>query len=54
LEKCIGWSKLSLSRLDPRTKECELEVSKDNSFSKLVNQLPYVLLTKKMVTNTSC
>jgi len=26
LEKDIGWNKLSLSHLDPHTKECELEV----------------------------
>jgi len=26
LEKDIGWNELSLSHLDPLTKECELEV----------------------------
>jgi len=28
LEKNIGWNELSLSYLDPRTKECELEVQR--------------------------
>jgi len=28
LEKFIGWNELSLSLLDPRTKECELEVQR--------------------------
>jgi len=28
LEKDIGWNELSLPRLDPHTKECELEVQR--------------------------
>ena len=28
LEKNISWNELSLSHLDPRTKECELEVQR--------------------------
>jgi len=35
LEKDIGWNELSLSHLDPCTKECELEVQKINSFTKI-------------------
>ena len=39
LEKDIGWNELSLSHLDPRTKECELEVQRIIHLQKLANQL---------------
>jgi len=32
LKKGIGWNELSLSRLDPHTKECELEVQRITHF----------------------
>jgi len=41
VEKDIGWNELSLSHLDPRTKECELEVQRIIHLQKLANQLPY-------------
>ena len=39
LEKDIGWNQLSLSHLDPRTKECELEVQQIIHLQNLANQL---------------
>ncbi|XP_021839106.1 uncharacterized protein [Spinacia oleracea] len=39
LEKEISWNELSLSNLDPRTKQCELEVQKIIHLQSLANQL---------------
>lgn len=35
MENDIGWNELLLSHIDPRTKECEIGSSKDNSFTKI-------------------
>jgi len=40
LEKDIGWIELSLSHLDSRIEECELEVQRIIHLQKLTNQLP--------------
>ena len=52
LEKDIGWNELSLSHLDPRTKECELEVHRIIHLQKLANQLPDAFTDTKMVTKS--
>ena len=38
-EKEIDWNALSLSYLDSRTKQCELEVQKIIHFQNIINQL---------------
>ena len=45
LEKKIGWNKLSLSYLDPHTKQCEFEVYKIIHLQSLANQFQTHLLT---------
>ena len=40
LEKEISWNELSLSHLDPRNKQCELEVQKIIHLQSLANRLP--------------
>jgi len=52
VEKDIGWNELSLSHLDPRTKECELEVQRIIHLQKLANQLPYAFIDTKRVTKS--
>ena len=49
LEKEISWNELSLSHLDPRTKQCELEVQKIIHLQNLVNQLPDAFADSKKV-----
>ena len=43
---------MSLSHLDPRTKECELPVQKIIHLQNLVNQLPYAFTNPKRVTTS--
>ena len=52
LEKDISWNELSLSNLDPHTKECELEVQKIIHLQGLANQLPNVFTDPKRVTKS--
>jgi len=52
LEKDISWNELSLSHLDPRTKECELEVRWIIHLQKLANQLLYAFTNTKRVTKS--
>ena len=52
LEKVISWNQLSLSHLDPRTKECELAVQKIIHFQNLANQLPNAFTNPKRVTTS--
>ena len=40
LENNISWNESSLSHLDPRTKQCELEVQRIIHLQSLANQLP--------------
>ncbi|KAJ9547136.1 hypothetical protein OSB04_019679 [Centaurea solstitialis] len=51
-ESKISWSELSLSHLDPRTKECELEVQKIIHLQGLANQLPDTFTDPKRVTKS--
>ncbi|KAJ9547265.1 hypothetical protein OSB04_019808, partial [Centaurea solstitialis] len=39
-EKDVSWCELSLSYLDPRTKQCEMEVQKMMHLQEIANQLP--------------
>ncbi|KAI3692362.1 hypothetical protein L6452_32176 [Arctium lappa] len=48
----ISWSELSLSHLDPRTKQCELEVQKIIHLQGLANQLPDAFTDPKKVTKS--
>ncbi|XP_058733957.1 uncharacterized protein LOC131605639 [Vicia villosa] len=52
LEKDISWNELSLSHLDPRTKQCELEVQKIIHLQNLENQLPNAFTDPKGVTKS--
>ena len=52
LEKIISWNQLSLSHLDPRTKECELAVQKIIHLKNLGNQLPDAFTNPKRVTTS--
>ena len=52
MEKVISWNQLSLSHLDPRTKECELAVQKIIHLQNLANQLPYAFTNPKRVTTS--
>ncbi|KAJ9552242.1 hypothetical protein OSB04_016287 [Centaurea solstitialis] len=47
-----NWSELSLSHLNPRTKECELEVQKIIHLQGLANQLPDTFTDPKRVTKS--
>jgi hypothetical protein len=49
LEKEINWNESSLSHLDPRTKQCELEVQKIIHLQNLANQLPNAFTNPKGV-----
>ncbi|CAA7051315.1 unnamed protein product [Microthlaspi erraticum] len=49
LGKEISWNELSLFYLDPRTKECELEVQKIIHLQGLANQLPEAFADPKRV-----
>ncbi|CAI8611301.1 unnamed protein product [Vicia faba] len=50
LEKETGWNELSLSHIDPGTKQCELEVQKIIQLQILSNQLPNAFTDLKGVT----
>jgi len=50
LGKDINWNELSLSYLDSRTKECDLEVQKIIHLQSLANQLPDAFTDPKRVT----
>ncbi|XP_021843504.2 uncharacterized protein [Spinacia oleracea] len=51
-EKEISWNELSLSHLDPRTKQCELEVQKIIHLQSLANQLPDAFTDPNRVTKS--
>ncbi|GJU30812.1 retrovirus-related pol polyprotein from transposon TNT 1-94 [Tanacetum coccineum] len=48
----ISWNELSLSHLDPRTKECEQKFQRIIHLQRLVNQLPDVFTDLKRVTKS--
>jgi len=48
----ITWNELSLSHLDPRTKQCELEVQRIIHLQGLANQLPDAFTDPKRVTKS--
>jgi len=52
LERDVGWNELSLSHLDPRTKECELEVQQIIYLQNLANQLPDDFTNTKRATKS--
>ncbi|KAK2436707.1 putative mitochondrial protein [Trifolium repens] len=52
LGKEISWNELSLSHVDPRTKQCELEVQKIIHLQSLANQLPNAFTDPKGVTKS--
>ena len=52
LVKEISWNELSLSYLDPRTKQCESEVQKIIHLQGLANQLPDAFTDPKRVTKS--
>ncbi|CAA7024739.1 unnamed protein product [Microthlaspi erraticum] len=52
LGKELSWNELSLNYLDPRTKECELEVQKIIHLQNLANQLPEAFADPKRVTKS--
>jgi hypothetical protein len=52
LQKELCWKELSLSYLDPRTKECELEVQKIIHLQNLANELPDAFSDPKKVTKS--
>ncbi|AES72275.2 hypothetical protein MTR_3g087960 [Medicago truncatula] len=52
LEKEIIWKELSLSHLDPQTKQCELEVQKIIHLQSLANQLPNAFSDPKSLTKS--
>jgi len=52
LERDIGGNELLLSHLDPRTKECELEVQRIIHLQKLANQLPDAFTNTKRITKS--
>ena len=52
LENKVSWNELSLSHLDPRTKQCELEVQKIIHLQSLANQLPDAFTDPKKVTKS--
>ncbi|KAK2375011.1 hypothetical protein QL285_075932 [Trifolium repens] len=52
LGKEISWNELPLSHLDPRTKQCELEVQKIIHLQSLANQLPNAFIDPKGVTKS--
>ncbi|KAJ0881424.1 putative RNA-directed DNA polymerase [Helianthus annuus] len=52
LDNSIIWNELSLSHLDPRTKQCELEVQRIIHLQGLANQLPDAFTDPKRVTKS--
>nr|GEV61198.1 putative copia-like polyprotein [Tanacetum cinerariifolium] len=48
----ISWNELSLSHLDPRTKECEQEAQRIIHLQGLANQLPDVFIDLKRITKS--
>nr|GEW87091.1 putative RNA-directed DNA polymerase [Tanacetum cinerariifolium] len=52
MESEISWNELSLSHLDPRTKQCELEVQKIIHLQDLANKLPDAFIDRKRVTKS--
>ena len=48
----ISWNESSLSHLDPRTKQSELEVQKIIHLQGLVNQLPDAFIDSTKVTKS--
>ena len=49
LDKKISWKELSLAHLDPRTKQCDLEVQKIIYLQSLANELPDAFSDPKKV-----
>ena len=52
LEKEIDWNALTLSHLDPRTNQCELEVQKIVYLQNIANQLPDAFTDLPRVTKS--
>ena len=52
IQSKISWSELSLFHLDPRTKQCELEVQKIFHLQGLANQLQDTFTDPKRVTKS--
>ena len=52
LENKISWKKLSLSVLDPRSSQCELEIKKIIPLQNVANQLPEAFTGPKWVTKS--
>ena len=52
LENKISWNELSLSTLDPRSSQCELEVQKIIHLQNIANQLPDAFTDPKRVTKS--
>ncbi|KAG8475739.1 hypothetical protein CXB51_032489 [Gossypium anomalum] len=52
LDQKISWKELSLAHLDPRTKQCDLEVQKIIHLQSLVNELPDAFSDPKKVTKS--
>ncbi|KAG8498491.1 hypothetical protein CXB51_004897 [Gossypium anomalum] len=52
LDKKISWKELSLAHLDPRTKQCDLEVQKIIHLQSLANELPDAFSDPKKVTKS--
>ena len=52
LENKISWNELSLSVLDPRSSQCELEVKKIIHLQNIANQLPDAFTDPKRVTKS--
>jgi len=52
LKKDFSWNEFSLSHLNPRIKQCELEVQKIIHLQSLANQLPNSFTDPKSVTKS--
>ena len=52
LEKDVSWHEPSLSYLDPRTKQCDMEVQKIMHFQEMASQLPDAFTDTKRVTKS--
>ena len=48
----ITWNVLTLSHLDPRTNQCELEVQKIIHLQRIANQLPDVFTNNKKIVKS--
>ena len=48
----ISWKTSTMTHLDPRTNQCELEVQRIIHLKNLANQLPDAFIDTKKVTNS--